>query len=260
VSDLTSELQRLADDAASKARPPAAAEIIRQGDRHRRRSLTRQSVGGLSAAGVIGTGIALGLGLTGSAPALGTATIRTEAFTLVSKANGTVTLTINANVLLQPGTLQRDLAHDGIPAMVTVGRFCSSDPAPAVFSRVVSFQKLTPGADLPLPGLIKPKDLQPKSPWGKPKDLLPKSPWGKPKDLLPRLPWGKPRHLPVRTLTIDRAAMPAGTELSFGNFRLADGEETFFALINADSYSCTSTAPTSGPPGGGEISLTHGAS
>jgi hypothetical protein len=248
VSELTSELQRLADDAASKARPPAAAEIIRQGDRHRRRSLTRQSVGGLSAAGVIGTGIALGLGLTGSAPALGPATIRTAAFTLVSKANGTVTLTINANVLLEPGTLQSDLAHDGIPAMVTVGRFCSSDPAPAAFSRVVSFPKLTPGADLPMPGMIKPKGL------------LPRSPGSKPNDLLPRLPWSKPRHLPVRTLTIDRAAMPAGTELSFGNFRLADGEETFFALINSDSYSCTSTAPTSGPPGGGEISLTHGAS
>jgi hypothetical protein len=61
-------------------------------------------------------------------------------------ADGPATLTINSNVLLQPGTLQRDLARDGIPAMVTVGRFCSSDPAPAGFSQVVSVQKI-PRAD-----------------------------------------------------------------------------------------------------------------
>ena len=56
MSELTSELQRMADDAARQARPPAAAEIIRQGDR-RRRSLTRRSLGGLSAAGVAGAGV-----------------------------------------------------------------------------------------------------------------------------------------------------------------------------------------------------------
>ena len=50
MSELTSELQRMADDAAGQARPPAAADIIRQGDRRRQRSLTRQSLAGLSAA------------------------------------------------------------------------------------------------------------------------------------------------------------------------------------------------------------------
>ena len=44
-----------------------------------------------------------------------------------------------------PGALQRDLAHNGIPAKVTAGRFCSSDPAPAAASQVVSVPKIQPG-------------------------------------------------------------------------------------------------------------------
>ncbi|MGH3202812.1 MAG: hypothetical protein ACRDP5_12285 [Streptosporangiaceae bacterium] len=194
MSELTSELQRMADDAARQARPPAAAEIIRQGDRRRRRSLTRQSLGGLSAAGVVGAGVALGLGLTGSAPAHTTGTIRTAAFTLVNNADGTATLTINNNVLFDPGTLQSDLGQDGIPAKVTVGSFCSSDPAPASASQVVSVANLQPGED--------------------------------------------------PTVTIDPRAMPAGTELSFGNFQVANGGRTFLAVIDTGSYTCTSTAPT----------------
>jgi len=228
VSELTSELQRMADDAARQARPPAAADIIRQGDRRRRRSLARQSLGGLSAAGVVGAGVALGLGLTGSAPGHGTGTIRTAAFTLVSNADGTATLTINPNVLLEPGTLQRDLAHDGIPALVTVGSFCSSDPAPAGFSEVVSLQKI-------------------------PRDELPAPSPG-------TSPGPKPRHLPDRTMTINPAAMPAGTELSFGNFQLANGAQTSFALIDTASYTCTSTAPAAPPPGGAEIGFSSGQS
>ena len=194
MSELTSELQRMADDAGRQARPLAAAEIIRQGDRRRRRSLARQWMGGLSVAGVAGAGVALGLGLTGSAPAHGTGTIRTAAFTLVSNANGTATLTINNNVLFEPGTLQADLAQDGIPAKVTVGSFCSSDPAPASVSQVISGPKTQPGED--------------------------------------------------PTITINPAEMPAGMELSFGNFQLANGGRTIIALIDTGSYTCASTAPT----------------
>ena len=40
-----------------------------------------------------------------------------------------------------PSTLQSDLEQDGIPAMVTVGSFCSSDPAPAGFLQVVSIPR-----------------------------------------------------------------------------------------------------------------------
>jgi hypothetical protein len=60
-------------------------------------------------------------------------------------------------------------------------------------------------------------------------------------------------------MTINPAAMPAGTELSFGNFQVANGEQTFFTLIDTNSYTCTSTAPTAPPPAGGEIGRSGGA-
>lgn len=202
MSELTSELQRMADDAVRQVRPPAAAEIIRQGECRRRRSLTRRALGGLSAAGVVGAVVALSLGPTGSPSAHGTGTIRTAAFTLVDNANGTATLTMNPGVLVEPGTLQSDLARDGIRAMVTVGRFCNSDPAPTGFLKVMSFPGST--AD---PG-------------------------------------------PVQAVVINPAAMPAGTELSFGNFQTANGEQTSFALIDAGSYTCTTTAPAKPPADG----------
>jgi hypothetical protein len=164
-------------------------------------------------------GVVLGLGLTGAfgpaavsgtgairttAPARSAGTIRTTAFTLVKHANGTVTLTINPGLLLEPGTLQSDLQRDGIPAKVTAGSFCSSDPAPVGFHQIVH---------LVVPGLK-----------GTPMTVNP-------------------------TLTINPAAMPAGTELSFGYFQPSWGQETAAGLIDTSSYTCTSTAPTTPPPG-----------
>ena len=198
MPELTSELQRMAGDAARLARPPAAAEIIRQGDRRRRRSRTRRALGGLAAAGIAGAGVALSLGLAGSAPAHGT--IRTAAFTLVSNANGTATLSMNPMVVLEPGTLQSDLARYGIRAMVTVGSFCSSDPPPAGIRKVIKFA-------------------------------------------------GSPGN-PGNDMVINPAAMPAGTELSFGYFRRADGVQTSLALISMRSYTCTTDPPPGPPPDG----------
>ena len=178
-------------------------------------AVTRKLGAGITAATAAAAGIALGLGLTGAfgpAAAPGTGTIRTTAFTLVRHANATVTLTIHPGVLLEPGTLQRDLQRDGIPAMVTTGSFCSSDPAPAGFKRVV--KAAVPGVN------------------GTPVTASP-------------------------TLTINPAAMPAGTELSFGFFQLPSGQETVAGLIDTSSYTCTSTAPTTPPPGGSAIEI-HG--
>jgi hypothetical protein len=174
------------------------------------------------AAGIIATtaagGVALGLGLTGAfgsaevsgtgairttSPARSTGTIRTTAFTLVSHANGTVTLTLNPGQLLEPGTLQSDLKQDGIPAMVTTGSFCSSNPTPAGFNEVVTGQK------------------------------------------------------PSRTMTINPAAMPPGTELSFGYFQTSSSQETAAGLIDTSSYSCISTAPSTPPPGA-SFMVVHG--
>ena len=100
-------------------------------------------------------------------------------------------------MLFEPGTLQADLAHDGIAAKVTVGSFCSSDPAPAGVSQVVSVPKVQPGQ--------------------------------------------------AAIVTINPKAIPAGAELSFGNFQLANSGKTFLALIDTGSYTCTSTAPNPPP-------------
>jgi hypothetical protein len=66
VSDLTSELQAMADNAAHQARPLAAADVIRRGDRRRRRTIAQQSLGGLSVAGV--AAVAIFAGVAGGVP------------------------------------------------------------------------------------------------------------------------------------------------------------------------------------------------
>jgi hypothetical protein len=133
------------------------------------------------AAGIIAAtataAVVLGAGLSGSfgSAARSAGTIRTAAFTLVEHANGTVTLTINPRVLLEPATLQSDLREDGIPAVVTTGSFCSSNPVPAGFPHVVSVSQSSD------------KQL---------------------------------------TVTINPAAMRAGTEVSFGNFQYSSNNST----------------------------------
>ena len=175
-------------------------EIISRGRTVRARRRIPVIAGTLAA--VTGTVLGLGMaGVFGSAPARGLSTIRTAAFTLTRNANGTDTLTMRPLVLVEPGTLQNDLAQYGIPAMVQTGSFCSSNPAPD-WSHVMSF-----------------------------------SPQGN----------GPVQH---PTITINPSAMPAGTELSFGYFQLPARQETALALINTNSYTCTSTAPTAPPAGG----------
>jgi hypothetical protein len=174
--------------------------IVRHGQatRTRRRLIALAGTAAVAAVAALAVGLT---GVTGSAPRAGT--IRTAAFTLVSRSDGTATLTINPLVLLDPGTLQSDLNQDGIPAMVTVGSFCSSAPMPAGLSQVVSSEPASPGSG------------------------------------------------PVAnsTITIDPAAMPAGTELSFGNFQAADSQQTSLTLISTSSYACTSTPPALDTPG-----------
>lgn len=66
MSDLTSELQAMADNAARQARPLAAADVIRRGDRRRRRTIAQQSLGGLSVASV--AAVAIFAGVAGGVP------------------------------------------------------------------------------------------------------------------------------------------------------------------------------------------------
>jgi hypothetical protein len=208
-SVLTQQLRDSLAELATPGRPPLAA-ITTRGRTHQRRRLA--GFAGITAATAAAAAVVLGLGLSGvlgSATADRTGTIRTTAFTLVKHANGTVTLTINLFTVLEPSTLQNDLQRDGIPAIVTTGSFCSSAPAPAGFTQVVS----TAG------------------------------------------PKGS------RTMTINPAAMPAGTELSFGYFHTAPmagtpaGEATAIALIDTNSHNCTSTVVTAAAPPPGAAAM-----
>jgi hypothetical protein len=133
------EVLRAASDSLSGiavASPPDVEAIMARARARRTHRLA--GVAGLSVAGAAaGTALVVGLtGVLGSAPVPGT--IRTAAFTLASNANGTATLTINPQELLDPAALQSDLQQYGIPAKVTSGSFCSSDPHPGGFSQVVS--------------------------------------------------------------------------------------------------------------------------
>jgi hypothetical protein len=204
--DMTdSEVLRAAADSFSAipmASPPDVRAIMARGRTRRARRLS--ALAGLSVAGAA-AGTALVLGLTGVVgPARSPGTIQTASFTLMSNSNGTATLTISPKELLDAAALQSDLAQYGIPAKVTTGSLCSSDPAPAGFSEVVT--------SLPGPGTA---TLQ---------------------------PVGQP------TLTIDPAAIPAGTELSIGIFQFSSGELSGeqladALLINTSSYTCSATSP-----------------
>ena len=208
TEELEHELRRaFAKAAAGYQNPELARQRLLQHS-YRPGSGHRRLAAGLTAVAAAGT-VVLGLGLSGalgSATAHRTGTIRSAAFTLTSNANGTDTLTIDLKVMLHdPGTLQDDLAQYGIPAMVTTGSFCSTDPAPTGSSSAVTFTGDGGGQQSA-------QDL---------------------------------------TFTINPAAMPAGTELSFGNFQLTTGQTTAFALIATNSYTCSKTPPTTPPPGGG---------
>ena len=203
TDELEHELRlALAAAAAGYQHPEQARQRLLQHN-YRPGSGHRRLTTGIAAAAVAGS-VMLGLGLSGSlgsSPAPGTGTIRTAAFTLTRNANGTATLTINPQVLSDPGALQADLAQYGIPAKVTTGSFCSSDPAPSGFSQVVTFSPAFQGD-------------------------------------------GGQQQVDNPTVTINPAAMPAGTELSVGAFQAANGDTTALALMDTTSYTCTSTTPT----------------
>ena len=200
---LTAELVDSLARVAVPERPPLAA-ITGRGRVHRRRRLAGLAGLGGTVAAVV---VALALGLTGvfgSAPARGTGTTRTAAFTLTSYVNGTVALKLSQ--VFDPAALQRALAHHGIPALARTGTYCSSSPAvPApVGRRVLSIPRGIP-------------------------EFIQSGNWPvKPSQLAPF-------DDPI-TMVLDPAAMPSGTELFIGNFDL--GHTIFVSVIYTGSHTC----------------------
>ena len=122
-------------------------------------------------------------------------------------ADGMDTLTLNPTELLEPTALQNDFQQYGIPAVVTTGSLCTSDPAPgrgqAVTATGPGTGEGTPSGDQP-------------------------------------------------TITMNPSAIPAGTELSVGDFQLSSSQQQAdFVLINTNSYTCSNTPPDpNGMPSG----------
>ena len=212
--DLENELRSAFTRAAADFGDPQQARRRLTQRNYHPASGHRRLAAGITAAAA-SAAVVLGLGLSGafgSSAAHATATIRAPAFTLTSYSNGTDTLTLNPAELLDPTALQNDFQRYGIPAVVTTGSLCTSDPAPAGFSQAVT----SPG---PGTGQGTPSGDQP-------------------------------------TITINPSAIPAGTELSVGDFQLSSGEysgsqQADFLLIDTKSYTCSNTPPDpNGMPSG----------
>jgi hypothetical protein len=187
---------------AELARQRLLRRAYRPGSGPRRRAA---GLGAVAAAGLLVLGLGLS-GALGSPTAHEAGTIRTAAFTLTRNPDGIETLTINKGELLEPSTLQNDLAQHGISVKVTIGSFCYSNPSPAglskdalsrLLSQVVQFRGV-----------------------GSSYNLL--------------------------AVALNPAVMPAGTKLSFGYFPAGNGyytRITAFTLINPGSYTCSSIPP-----------------
>ena len=135
--DLTEELQRMADDAACRARPLAADDVIRQGQRRHRRSIVARSLGALSAVGVVA---AVVVAVTALVPAGHHPTAQLAAWTVVRQADGNVSVTIRE--LKDATGLQDTLRADGVPASVTLVN--QQNPACQPFPQGTPRQGVTP--------------------------------------------------------------------------------------------------------------------
>ncbi len=115
--DLTGELQRMAEGAARQARPLTAADVIQRGDRRRRRTITRRSLGGLSVAVVAAAAVlAVTALLPAGSPPNHPAGAQLAAWTVAKQPDGNVAVTIRE--LRDPAGLQSTLRADGVPASV----------------------------------------------------------------------------------------------------------------------------------------------
>jgi hypothetical protein len=190
------------------AAAPDVRAIMTRGRARGRRRLTGLGLGGTAAAAVVALGLA-GVFGGGTVPVRAAGTISTAAFTLVNNANGTATLTLSQDQVFDPAALQQALARDGIPALVKMGTFCSSVPAPPARTGVISIQlpdgspvpKSSPGHRSPVP--------------------------------------------PSAVTVINPAVMPAGTELFFDY--LNDNHYLAVDLIYTGSHTCVSGLPQGSP-------------
>jgi hypothetical protein len=220
---VTMALRDALSELATPERPPLTT-ITNKGRAHQRRRRAGVAGFGVSLAAA-GTVLALGLaavlnatpaqrpnGARSTPPAQSAGTIHNPDFILTSNLNGTSTLTLTMNQMLDPAALEQALTAHGIPALVKSGTFCTSTPAPPdpVSAGVLS-------------------GFQP--PAGTPHTMVP-APVGPAPSAV--------TQMAARTVTvINPAALPSGTELFFG---YSSGINAVFTdLIYINSYTCGDT-------------------
>jgi hypothetical protein len=164
------------------------------------------------AAGTVrGTSTVRGTGTIG-----GTGTIRTAAFTLTRNADGTDTLTLTMNQMLDPAELQQALAQDGVRALVKTGIYCWSSPAAPDPTSIGVLSVRLP---------VSPPHVMVTAPSGP-------AP-------------GELKQIAAQTETvINPAVIPSGTELFFGYSSTI--RALFTDLIYTNSYTCGNAVPPGG--------------
>jgi hypothetical protein len=125
---------------------PRLETITARGRAHQRRRVGALSIAGAGAcaalvvAGLAVGGLAVGGGSAGPAPQARSAPqhhgseIHLAAFSVVTDADGSTTLTLNSGQVVNPNAVRQALAAHGIPALVTANEFCrtADQPAPGV--------------------------------------------------------------------------------------------------------------------------------
>ncbi len=137
----------------SEALSPVHMETTVEAIFGKARARRRRRASGLAVAGVT-AGVAVTLAATGvlspsSTPLpTGANAPRLAAFSISDGAGGQSTLTLRkgAQYRLDPAALRAALAQHGIPAVVTVGESCDTDPEPPGLDAVVASNRQTDGS------------------------------------------------------------------------------------------------------------------
>jgi hypothetical protein len=128
--------------------PPSAERIIARGQARRHRRWTGAAIAAVTAA-IAAVAIAVpGRLHPNNAINLGSRQVHVElaGYSINSNTNGTVTIKVTDEQSMDPAYMQRVLAKAGVPAVIRVGSFCSTNSQPAGLSQVVSAGPGTQGS------------------------------------------------------------------------------------------------------------------
>ena len=121
---------------------PRLEAITARGRARRRHQVTGLSVAAAGACAALVFGLAGGGGPAGPAHQHGESPIYLTGFSVVSGPDGSTTLTLYPNQVINPSAVRQALAEHGVPALVTAGKFCTTANHPAGVGQIVSIGPL----------------------------------------------------------------------------------------------------------------------